>query len=56
MPNPTQNFIDNVKGCGYRVVPTDTQVSNAVTDYLNKNPVQSVTATIENGVLKLSNK
>lgn len=34
--------------------PSDEQVSNAVEDYLEENPVYSAVAKIENGVLKVT--
>lgn len=34
--------------------PSDEQVTSAVEKYLEKNPVSSATAKIENGVLKIT--
>lgn len=34
--------------------PSDEQISDAVEDYLEENPVSSAKATVENGVLKVT--
>jgi hypothetical protein len=48
-------FIDEAKSALNSVgAPTDEQVSDAVEEYLEENPVSSATAKIENGVLKIT--
>lgn len=45
-------FIDEAKAAlNANSSVSDEQVADAVTDYLEENPVQSATATIENDVL-----
>lgn len=51
----TKLFINEARAALSSVgAPTDEQVSDAVEDYLEENPVSSATAKIEDGVLKIT--
>lgn len=58
MPNYLKElFIDEAKSALESqggVVLTDDQVDNAVSSYLDKNPIEPATAVIENGTLKVT--
>lgn len=49
-------FINEVKSAlsSRGAAVTDDQVATAVSNYLDENPVQSATAKVENGVLKVT--